>query len=139
MARRKRNSSTLERSDRRAESLRSLDAQLDFGNGLNLPAYTNSINDLRHKLATYNTALSTIDKLASEVADAEKLLTTMSENMLLGVASRYGKTSTEYEMAGGSRRKSQKRSTSRPTPTGDSVPTATLNGANNGATTATVS
>lgn len=34
--------------------------------------------------------------------------------MLLGVASRYGKTSQEYEMAGGSRRKNVRRSKKNP-------------------------
>ncbi|MGA7933558.1 MAG: hypothetical protein WCA35_08425, partial [Kovacikia sp.] len=35
----------------------------------------------------------------------------MAEKMLLGVGSRYGKSSQEYAMAGGSRRKSKRRST----------------------------
>lgn len=137
MARRKRNSTALKRADRRAESLGSLGVQLDFGDGLNLPAYNNCINDCRIKLATYNTALSTIDKLANDVNDAEKALTVMSEKMLLAVGSRYGKNSTEYEMAGGSRRKSRKRSTST-LPNTNPVTTSMLNGASNGSTVTTV-
>ncbi|HEY9653859.1 MAG TPA: hypothetical protein V6C50_00060, partial [Crinalium sp.] len=105
MARRKRNSEVLERADRRIESLRSISTALDFGSGLTLEAYTSTIHSLRSKLAAYNTALSSIDKLADDVNNAEQLVMAMSEKMLLGVGCRYGKSSQEYEMAGGSRRK----------------------------------
>jgi len=111
MARRKRNSNVLERADRRIESLQSISVQLDFGvraasrrEGLTIQAYTMTINDLRSKLCAYNTALSTIDKLTDDVKNAEQVVIAMSEKMLLGVASRYGKSSQEYEMAGGARR-----------------------------------
>jgi hypothetical protein len=109
MARRKRNSSVLERADRRIESLQSISVQLDFGQGLTIQAYTVTINDLRSKLAAYNTALSTIDKLTDDVNNAEKAVIAMSEKMLLAVGSRYGKTSPEYEMAGGARRGTTKK------------------------------
>ena len=128
MARRKRNSSILERADRRIESLQSISVELDFGEGLTIQAYTMTINDLRSKLAAYNTALSTIDKLTDDVNNAEKAVIAMSEQMLLGVGSRYGKTSPEYEMAGGARRGNTKKkqsvlSNSKPTNSlaGDSV------------------
>ncbi|MFN6531368.1 hypothetical protein [Nostoc sp. ChiSLP03a] len=109
MARRKRNSTALERADRRIESLQSINVKLDFGEGLTIQAYTTTINDLRSKLAAYNTALSTIDKLTDDVNNAEKVVIAMSEKMLLGVGSRYGKTSREYEMAGGARRGNTKK------------------------------
>jgi hypothetical protein len=105
MPRRKRNSSVLERAERRFESLQSIDTFLDLGGGLSLDAYATTINDLRSKLAVYNTALSTIDKMADEVNSAEQLVLELSEKMLLGIGSRYGRTSQEYGMAGGSRRK----------------------------------
>ncbi|WP_202925285.1 hypothetical protein [Myxacorys almedinensis] len=117
MARRKRNSSPLERAERRIESLRSISARLDLGGGLTMDAYAATITDLRSKLALYNTALSSIDKLANDVEDAERLVLELSEKMLLGVGSRYGKTSYEYEMAGGSRRKNARRTTPDPAPT----------------------
>ncbi len=109
MARRKRNSAVLERAERRNESLRSINPELDFGGGLTVAAYTGIIDDLRSKLAAYNTALSAIDKLADDVKMAEQAAQEMSEKMLLGVGSRFGKDSQEYEMAGGSRRKSSRR------------------------------
>ncbi|MDX2213175.1 MAG: hypothetical protein SFY66_07785 [Oculatellaceae cyanobacterium bins.114] len=104
MPRRKRNSIALKRAERRKESICSIHPQLDLGGGLTVDAYTTTIDDLRVKLAVYNTALSTLDKLANDVDVAEQATTEMSEKMLLGIGSRYGKTSQEYEMAGGSRR-----------------------------------
>lgn len=132
MARRKRNSSALARAERRIESLQSINASLDFGNELTLAAYANRIQELRSKLAAYNTALSAIDKLADDVNAVEQAVLEMSEKMLLGVGSRYGKTSQEYEMAGGSRRRISRRAASVPTPT-SAPPTFSTNGSANGA------
>lgn len=109
MTRRKRNSALLERAERRFESIRSINPQLDLGGGLTLAAYATVLESLRSKLATYNTALSTLDRLADDVSVAEKIAVEMSEKMLLGIGSRYGKTSQEYEMAGGSRRRNKRR------------------------------
>ncbi len=130
MARRKRNSTVLARAERRIESLQSINTALDFGNNLTIEAYANSINDLRSKLAAYNTALSAIDKMADDVNTAEQVLLDISEKMLLGVGSRYGKSSQEYEMAGGVRRRGR-RSATHSTP--DTSPMATVNPATNGA------
>ncbi len=146
MARRKRNSSVLERADRRIESLQSISVELNFGEGLTIQAYTMTINDLRSKLAAYNTALSTIDKLTDDVNNAEQAVIAMSEKMLLGVASRYGKISQEYEMAGGARRGNTKKkrsvvSNSKVTNSlaGDFVEPPSVNGSMNGALGAIVS
>ncbi|MDF5737364.1 MULTISPECIES: hypothetical protein [unclassified Nostoc] len=146
MARRKRNSSILERADRRIESLQSISIELDFGQGLTIQAYSTTINDLRSKLAAYNTALSSIDKLTDDVKNAEQAVITISEKMLLGVASRYGKISQEYEMAGGVRRGNTKKKRSvagnskvtNPL-AADSVQPSSGNGSMNGASSAIVS
>lgn len=146
MARRKRNSSILERANRRIESLQSISVELDFGQGLTIQAYNMTINDLRSKLAAYNTALSTIDKLTDDVKNAEQAVITMSEKMLLGVGSRYGKASQEYEMAGGARRGNTKKKRSvvgnaklTNSLAADSVKLSSVNGSMNGASAAIVS
>ncbi|MBG1271956.1 hypothetical protein [Nostoc sp. WHI] len=140
MARRKRNSNILEQADRRIESLQSISVELDFGQGLTMEAYTITINDFRSKLAAYNTSLSTVDKLADDVNNAEQVLMSMSEKMLLGVGSRYGKNSQEYEMAGGARRGNNKNKQRTPGNVkltnllaSDSVELSTVNGSMNGA------
>lgn len=131
MARRKRNSTTLARAERRMESLQSINTVLDFGDGLNLTAYTSLISELRSKLGAYNTALSSIDKMADDVNAIEQAVLEMSEKMLMGVGSRYGRTSPEYEMAGGSRRKSSRRSATVPT-SAPAASVASANGSTNG-------
>lgn len=126
--------------------MQSISVELDFGEGLTIQAYTMTINDLRSKLAAYNTALSTIDKLTDDVNNAEKAVIAMSEKMLLGVGSRYGKTSPQYEMAGGARRGNTKKkqsvlSNSKLTNSlaADSVKLSSTNGSMNGVSGAIVS
>jgi hypothetical protein len=136
MARPKRNSDALEKAGRRLESLRSIDINLDLGNGLTIAKFSAAIQDLAEKLAIYNTSLSEVDKQGDDVRVAEKMVTALSEKMLLGVGSQFGKTSQEYEMAGGRRRKSRN-TRQAPKPTENSTPTTVEPQTNNGATAQT--
>ena len=119
MARQKRNSATLEKAERRLESLRSIDAHLDLGGDLTIDNFEAVIRELAKKLGRYNTSLSEVDKRGDDVKVAEKVVSAMAEKMLLGVGSLYGKTSQEYEMADRRRRKSRNSRTVKPqtTPT----------------------
>lgn len=110
MARRKRSSTTLEKAQRRIASLKSINTQLDLGNGLTIEAYTNLIEETREKLEAYNTALSVIDQTYNAILQSEQSLAEFSERMLTGVVSKFGKSSDEYEMAGGKRRRERRRS-----------------------------
>lgn len=101
MARRKRTSQMLEKAVRRAAGINSIDPNLDLGNGLTLPAFSILIETMRTRENAYNTALSNLDKLYREMLETERELGDMAEHMLLGVATRYGKSSVEYGMAGG--------------------------------------
>jgi len=101
MARRKRTSQMLKKAVRRAAGINSIDPNLDLGNGLTLPAFSTLIETLRTKENAYNSALSHLDKLYREMLETERELGDMAEHMLLGVATRYGKSSMEYGMAGG--------------------------------------
>ncbi|MBE9006645.1 hypothetical protein IQ259_16625 [Fortiea sp. LEGE XX443] len=101
MARKKRSSKVLENSVRRAASLNSIDPYLDLGNGLSLPAFSILIEKMRTRENLYNTALSNLDKVYREMLETEGELGDMAEHMLLGVATKYGKSSVEYGMAGG--------------------------------------
>ena len=111
MARRKRSSKVLEKADRRIASLRSISPDLNLGNGLTVDVYTNLITDMRDRLAAYNTVLSTVDKTYNDMLLIEQKLGDYSELLLLGVATKYGKSSDEYEMAGGVKKNERKRST----------------------------
>ena len=111
MARRKRSSKVLEKADRRIASLRSISPDLNLGNGLTVDVYTNLITDMRDRLAAYNTVLSTVDKTYNDMLLIEQKLGDYSELLLLGVATKFGKNSDEYEMAGGVKKSDRKRST----------------------------
>jgi hypothetical protein len=111
MARRKRSSKALEKADRRIASLRSISPDLNLGNGLTVDVYTTLITDMRDRLAAYNTVLSTVDKTYNDMLLIEQKLGDYSELLLLGVATKFGKNSDEYEMAGGVKKSDRKRST----------------------------
>jgi uncharacterized protein YukE len=109
MARRKRSSLILERAERRLASLRSISPTLSLDNGLTVQTFSDQIDDLHTKLSAYNTELSTLDQLHTSVVDAEKTVGDLSEQMLLAVAVKFGKSSVEYKMAGGVRKSDRKR------------------------------
>ena len=87
----------LEKAVRRAAGINSIDPNLDLGNGLTLPAFSTLIETMRTKENAYNSALSNLDKLYREMLQTERELGDMAEHMLLGVATRYGKSSVEYK------------------------------------------
>lgn len=109
MARRKKESSTLAKAERRLSGMKSISEKLDLGNGLSTVSYEKDIVALRKEIAEYNTLLSKADAAANRVKQAEKELSGLTSKMLIGVALKYGKDSSEYEMAGGTRKSEQRR------------------------------
>jgi hypothetical protein len=97
----------------RQAALRAINGPLDFGNGLTSEVFDKAIDDFRQLLETYNTMLSKLDELYNELNEAELQLRDLNERMLTGVATKYGKNSNEYEMAGGTRKKDRRRRTPR--------------------------
>ncbi len=113
MARQKRSSRVLDKAQRRSAGMQSIDDKLDMGPGMTMQLYNQNIENLRTQINAYNKTLSYVDELQNEVDKAERLLAVHSEQMLLGVAARYGKDSNEYEMAGGVKKSDRKRPTRR--------------------------
>jgi hypothetical protein len=109
MPRKKRGSIILEKAERRAVALESIHTELDLGSNLTLQLYTTQIDGLRDHLDEYNKLLSNLDRVSNEIIEKERSLRDLSELMLMGVATRYGKSSNEYEMAGGIRKVDRKR------------------------------
>lgn len=107
MARQKRTSTVLEKAERRAAGLKSLGVELEFGNSRNLTNFLKVIEQLRLKQDTYNQLLATVDATYVEMLEMEKSLADLSDHMLLGVASQFGRNSSEYEAAGGVRKSEQ--------------------------------
>jgi hypothetical protein len=104
MARKKRTSPEVDAAKIRAASLESIDAALDLGNGQTLASYNAAIAATEKQLNTYNTKLSELDEMLNNLEESETALADLSERMLAGVASKFGKNSTDYEKAGGKRK-----------------------------------
>lgn len=95
----------------RLSALKSIDANLDLGNGMTVANYEKSITDFTGMLAQYNTALSTVDALYNKCITGLQDLKGLSERMLSGVGFKFTKDSSEYEMAGGTRKSERKKRT----------------------------
>ena len=104
MARKKRNSRTLGKAEVRLASIKSISSTLDVGESLTVKDYTEKIESLRKSLEAYNTTLSTIDVLLTQIVENEQDLADYSEKILRGIAYKYGSNSHEYQMAGGIRK-----------------------------------
>jgi uncharacterized protein YaaN involved in tellurite resistance len=120
MSRTKRGSNALKSIEKRLAGMQSIDPNLDFNNGFSLALFSDKADALRQLIADYNTLLSNLDSLLTDIVAAEKDLRDVSDHMLVNVAARYGKNSNEYKMAGGVRKAERKRPV-RTNPVGDPV------------------
>ncbi|MDZ8184013.1 MAG: hypothetical protein RMX96_04015 [Nostoc sp. ChiSLP02] len=109
MVRAKRNSRVLGKAETRLASVKSINPILDVGEGLTVKDYTDRIEKLRKSLEAYNTTLSTIDILLTQIVENEEDLADYSEKFLRGIAYKFGSNSYEYKMAGGTRKSERKR------------------------------
>jgi len=110
MARRRRKSTILERAETRANNLRAISPTLDLGPGLTLTVFEQKIEDVRAKHESYNMALAALDDLLNNLQADEKVLDELNSRMLAAVGARWGKNSTQYEQAGGTRTDERKKS-----------------------------
>lgn len=100
-----RGSNALEKAQRRLALLKSIDAHLDLGHGLTIETYTQLIETTRAALEAHNTLLSKLDESRKTVTQMDTALSELSERMLSGIATIYGRSSIEYAKAGGSSRR----------------------------------
>ena len=100
----------------RAASLASISPTLDLGGDMTLVAYQAAVADAESKLDQYNTKLSEVDDCLNALVAQEKAVADWSERMLAGVASKFGKDSSEYEKAGGVRKSERKTPVRKPKP-----------------------
>ena len=104
----------LEKATTRLAAVKSIDPLLDLGNNINAANYEMQVNLLSTKVSTYNTALSTIDDLYNECIAQIEVIKDWNERILTGVATKYGKNSSQYEMAGGKKKSERKKATPKP-------------------------
>ena len=101
----------LEKARTRLAAIKSIDNTLDLGSGVTARNYEDHINSLNADLEAYNTALSTVDNLYNNCISKIDAIKDWNERILAGVATKYGKNSTQYEMAGGVKKSDRKKPT----------------------------
>jgi uncharacterized protein YukE len=104
MPRRKRTSQAIANAQSRIAALQTIDPAFNLGNGISVSDFNTKIEETRQALEAYNKALSIIDQNSNAVNELERSLTELSARMLSGVATVYGKSSSQYKMAYGSKR-----------------------------------
>lgn len=109
MARRKRDSKWLSVLHMRIAGLKSINERLDLGGGISVATLTKSHHALSSALAHYNKLLSEADAALNAIGDLELEARDLAERTLTGVATRYGKDSSEYEQVGGTRKSERKK------------------------------
>ena len=114
MARQKRSSRVIEKAQQRAAGLKMISENLEVGNSLTLESFSATIEQIRSKLEAYNSLLAKVNVIQADLVEGETQLKHMTEDMLIGVASKYGKDSYEYKLAGGTRRSERKRPVRKP-------------------------
>ena len=103
MGYKRRTSTALETAQTRRSNLAKLSPTLDLGHGNKLATYDSEITAVQAKLDAYNQILAAAYGALNDLQDAEKALKSRSTRMLAGVGAAFGKESSEYEMAGGTR------------------------------------
>lgn len=99
----------LERGTTRLAGIKSIDPALDLNNGLTVLNYETEVGKLVTSLGIYNTALSTVDDLYNNCIAQIAVIRDWNERMLNAIAGKYGKNSSEYEMAGGVKKSERKK------------------------------
>lgn len=103
MPRPKRTSRILEKAELRSAGLKAIDSNLDFGENCDLQNLIQLIEQLRIMLNAYNIDIAIIDYSKTKIDEMEKTLSNLTDKLVRGVAFKYGKNSSEYELAGGIR------------------------------------
>ena len=110
MPRPKRKSPVLEKAQNRSDALATIDPKLSLGQDLTLTSYNAKTAALEEKVKEYNDLLAQTDSTSTTLDTMEAELADLTERMLKGVASQYGRDSVEYGQAGGTRKSDIKRS-----------------------------
>lgn len=109
MGRQRRNSKVLEGANQRINGLSQIEPDVDFGGDLTLSKFKQKAAKFSADLDTYNQQLAQLDDLANSLNADEKSLGELSERMLAGAGARWGKDSSQYELAGGTRKSERRR------------------------------
>jgi hypothetical protein len=109
MPRKKRTSPPFEKLAQRLSGVKAIDPKLDLGNNLTVETVSQQLLSFNSELEEYNILLGTADSKLNSIEKKEEVANSISEQILLVVAAKFGKDSSEYEMAGGKRKSDIKR------------------------------
>ena len=121
MARLRRTSAVFETTRQRLAGLKSISRTPDFGPTLTVAGYETKANEFTTLINGYNQKVAELDEVGNAVDSAEAELKDLNRRFLSAVEAQYGPDSSEYEMAGGTRRSERKRP-SKKTPGGTTPP-----------------
>jgi hypothetical protein len=100
----------VDKTQRRLALLKFINENLDLGHGLSIEAYTRLIDNTLATLEAHDTLLSNLEEYRKTITQMDNALSELSERMLTGVGTVYGRNSMQYSKVAGF---SRKRSTSK--------------------------
>jgi len=109
MPRLKKPGKPVETAQKRLAGQKSIDETLDLGNDLTNAKYDEKIKAALQVLEEYNALQAAAGEKANVYNEIEKDLKAYSERSLKAVGVKYGFDSSEYEMAGGTRKSERKK------------------------------
>jgi hypothetical protein len=110
---RKTNSKVLDQVQLRLSTLKSIDPDLDLGDGLTIRAVSKKVQDTRAEIDLYNTEVSVVEQKYKTIREKEGAIADLSDRIVDGIAFKFGRKSNEYKMVRSIRRNSKTRSISR--------------------------
>lgn len=93
----------------RLAGLKSIEPDLDLGNGLTNQIYQTAISETEAMVENYNSHKASLGELRNQLAEKQKALNDLSERMLIGVGAKFGKNSNQYQKAGGTKKSLRKK------------------------------
>jgi hypothetical protein len=105
----KTNSKALEQVQLRLSALKSIDPNLDLGDGLTIGLVTAFIQSTRAEIEAYNTEVAAVEKRCKAIRLKEDEVARLSDRIVDGVAFRFGRKSDEYKTVSSIRRYSRNR------------------------------
>lgn len=89
--------------------MKTIDPDLDLGNGASVDAGNTLLDAARTALENYNMALAAADDKLNDFVAADKAVQAFNKKILPAIGLKYGTDSSEYEMAGGTRDSERKK------------------------------
>jgi hypothetical protein len=114
----KTNSKVLEQVQLRLSALKSIDPDLDLGDGLTIRSVSELVQDTRSGIDAYNTEISSVEQKYKTLREQEGSIANLSDSntehrIVDGIAFKFGRKSDEYKMVSRIHRNNRKRSTNK--------------------------